>query len=501
MTLFPRMIRNREGAHPGARRASAVKPPRRRAGPRWAWLAFACASALIPASSPAQVVHEYTYASPHGDASGAVAIGDTLMFVNNNEDSFLRLYARYPGAGCSTVLYSINVKANLAFTGSDTTADLEAIVKMVDANGVRIYWLGSMSNSASGNLRPNRSRIFATQVNGDGLGSPPYTLSYLGRYDHLRDDIIAWDVNNLHGLGANYFGLAASAANNVNPKLASGFNVEGLTLAPDGTTAYISFRTPFVNCCGPTTSTSPRTHALIIPLLNMPALVTGNPTPGPGAAHFGAPILLALGTRGIRSIDYTYPGQYLITAGPADNVSSPPVAPLDFRLFTWSGNPLGPPPVERAATFAATYSPEGCIVPNSRITASTVAEFINDDGNNACWRSITCAVGPAADPLDVPLPTHGAGGVWFSRLPAPNPARRGMSFTITVPREQWVDVSIHDVAGRQLATLWHGSLSAGEHDFSWSGVPRSARHEPAGLYWVRVRAGDGAEAKPFMLTP
>jgi hypothetical protein len=57
------------------------------------------------------------------------------------------------------------------------------------------------------------------------------------------------------------------------------------------------------------------------------------------------------------------------------------------------------------------------------------------------------------------------------------------------------------VAGRHLATLWHGSLSAGEHDFSWSGEPRSARHEPAGLYWVRVRAGDGAEAKPFMLTP
>jgi hypothetical protein len=76
----------------------------------------------MPASSPAQVVHEYSYASPHGDASGAVAIGDTLMFVNNNEDSFLRLYARYPGAGLSTVLYSINVKTNLALSGSDTTA-------------------------------------------------------------------------------------------------------------------------------------------------------------------------------------------------------------------------------------------------------------------------------------------------------------------------------------------------------------------------------------------
>jgi hypothetical protein len=471
-----------------------------RAQLRWGFFAGACLSALAPGGARAQVIHEYTHSSPHGDASGAVAMGDSLMFINNNEDSVLRLYVRYPSAACDTVLYSINVKTSLAFSGSDTTADLEAIVKMADSSGVRIYWLGSMSNSASGNLRPNRSRLFATQVNGDGTGKPPYSLTFIGRYDNLRDDIIAWDVNNLHGLGANYFGLAASAANNVNPKAVNGFNVEGLTLAPDGHTAYIGFRTPFVNPSGPTTASSPRTHALIIPLLNMPDLVKGKPTLGPGAAHFGAPIVLALGTRGIRSIDFTYPGQYLISAGPADAVSSPPVAPTDFRLFTWTGDPLGPPPLERATTFAATYSPEGCILPNTRITASTVAQFINDDGNNTCWRSITCAIGAAADPLDVPPPAHGA-GVRFSRSPAPNPARHGIAFAITVPRAQRVDVSIHDVEGRLLATLWHGELAEGEHDFAWSGVAPSRGRARAGLYWVRLRAADVREAKPFMLTP
>jgi flagellar hook capping protein FlgD len=466
----------------------------------WALLAGAGLSLLAPAGAHAQVIHEYTYSAPHGDASGAVAMGDSLMFVNNNEDSVLRLYLRYPGLACDTVVYSINVKASLAFSGSDTTADLEAMVKMADSSGVRIYWLGSMSNSASGNLRPNRSRVFATQVIGDGTGTPPYTLGYIGRYDHLREDIIAWDVTNLHGLGANYFGLAASAANNVNPKATNGYNVEGLTLAPDGHTAYIGFRTPFVNCCGPTIAGSARTHALIVPLLNMPDLVKGKPTPGPGAAHFGAPIVLALGTRGIRSIDFTYPGQYLITAGPADNVSNPPVAPLNFRLFTWTGDPLGPPPLEHAVTFAGTYSPEGCILPNTRITASTVAQFINDDGNNLCWRTITCAIGGAADPLDVPPPVR-ASGVRFSRPPAPNPARHGISFVITVPRAQWVDLSIHDVEGRLLATLWRGELAEGEHDFSWSGVAQQGGRGPAGLYWARLRAADVKEARPFMLTP
>src|SRR5262245_41281055 len=136
---------------------------------RWVLLAGACLAVRAP-DARAQVIHEYTHSSPHGDASGAVTMGDSLMFVNHNEDSVLRLYRRYPGAACDTVLYSINVKTSLALTGSDTTADLEAMVKMVDSSGVRIYWLGSMSNSASGNLRPNRSRVFATEVIGDGTG-------------------------------------------------------------------------------------------------------------------------------------------------------------------------------------------------------------------------------------------------------------------------------------------------------------------------------------------
>jgi hypothetical protein len=32
-------------------------------------------------------------------------------------------------------------------------------------------------------------------------------------------------------------------------------------------------------------------------------------------------------------------------------------------------------------------------------------------------------------------------------------------------------------------------------------VSRDARHGLAGLYWVRLRAGDGTDARPFMLTP
>ncbi len=463
---------------------------------RAAGLVLASLSALMPNGSRAQIVQSWSHSAPFGDASGAVAVGDTLMFVNNNEDAVLRLYARYPTVACPAAIYSLNVQPGLGLTGTDLTVDLESAVKLEDDNGTRIFWLGSLGNSANGNLRPNRSRLFATQVIGDGTGSPPYRLGYLGRYDQLRDDIIAWDVNNLHGLGANYFGLAASAASGVSPKLVKGLNVEGLALAPNGTTAYIGFRTPLVNGNGPTTSNSPRTHALIVPLLNMPDLATGNPSPGPGAAQFGAPIVLPLGSRGIRSIDRTATGEYLITAGPADVVSHPPVAPLNFRVFRWSGHPLAVP-VELATSFAASESPEACLPPAAPIVATSVAQFINDDGGSTCWRSMTCPIGVAVGSLEVGTEPKSSSDVHFSRPPSPCPAHDRVTFAIDIPREQWVELTIQDVEGRRVATLWSGVLGAGEHDFSWSGATTGAFRPRAGIYWARLRAAAVKEARSF----
>jgi len=462
---------------------------------RCLWLLAAGLALLASAPARAQVIQQWTHKAAFGDASAAIGMSDTLMFVANNENEVLGLYSRHTTASCHVAVWSFNARPLLGGTGSDSSADLESAVRL----GNVIYWLGGLDNNKSGALRPNRDRIFATMINGNGSGSPPFSLSYLGRYDKLREDIIAWDVGNHHGLGANHFGLAASAANNVAPQQANGFNVEGLTIAPDGNTAYIAFRAPLVNPSGPTTSSSPRTAALIVTLTNLGNLVTGNPTPGPGAATFGPPIVLPLGSRGIRSIDYTQHDQYLITAGPTDAVSNPPVAPLDFRLFTWSGYATNQP-VERVTTFDASFSPEGCILPNEPITAQTIAEFVSDDGGgNGCWRSLTSKVGLTIGWVDVPPPADLSGAVRFSRPPAPNPARQGVSFAIALPRDEMIDLSIDDLAGRRIATLWHGDLAAGEHPFIWDGVAADGLHQGSGVYWVRLRAGDGTSTTRFAL--
>src|SRR5207237_7094007 len=118
----------------------------------------------------------------------------------------------------------------------------------------------------------------------------------------------------------------------------SGFNVEGLTMAPDGVTAYVGFRAPLV----PTTS---RRLALIVPIANVASLVAADGGLA-GSASFGAPIEIDLGRRGIRSIDRNASGEYLIVAGPPDADTG--AAPKDFRLFTWTGSASDAPVLHTA---------------------------------------------------------------------------------------------------------------------------------------------------------
>ncbi|MEY4388055.1 MAG: Leukotoxin [Verrucomicrobiota bacterium] len=380
----------------------------------------------------AQVIQTWTQKSLAGDTSTAgessavVAMDGNYMFVADNEHETLRLFQRFPVSSCVDPLYSTNMRPWLNLTSTNPEDDIESAVMTSSGGTNRIYWLGSHSNSKSGgNLRPNRDRLFATQVNGNGSGSPAYSLAYVGRYDHLRTDLASWDRNNLHGLGSNYFGLVASTNSGVPSEANNGFNIEGLAMAPDGTNAWIAFRAPLVNGFGPTTNLAPRTHALIVPLKNLAALVAGSPTPGPGAAQFGAPIRLNLGGRGIRSLDVNAAGQYLITAGPTGDVSAPPVAPLNFRLFTWTGS-TNDAPLERTTDFPTDYSPEGAVLPSGALDANAVVQFVSDDAV-ACWKSFTANVGTAILPppfsLSLAAPSNGVAQLNLA-------AQTGLTYTV-----------------------------------------------------------------------
>jgi uncharacterized protein len=296
------------------------------------------------------------------DASTAIAIDANYMFVANDEDQSLRLYERNDSG---LALTSFDFTSSLGLQGS-SEVDIEASTR----TGNTIYWMGSHANNSSAEDRPNRERIFATEISGTGNNA---TLSFQGYYKFLEDDLIAWDNANGHGLGAGFLGLAASAATGVQPEGNNGFNIEGLTLAPNSTTAYVSFRAPIE-------PTSNRTQALIVPVTNFTNLLS--PTGGTqGSANFDTPIFLDLGGRGIRSIERNSNNEYLIVAGPSGTATG--TAPNDFRLYTWTGNPTDAPEL-RAANLTALNtggSFESIVEVPNNLNSTSQIQLLVDNGD------------------------------------------------------------------------------------------------------------------------
>jgi Bacterial Ig-like domain (group 3)/Protein of unknown function (DUF3616) len=258
------------------------------------------------------------YFSGAANASAAVDVGNGYAIVGDDESDVLHLYNL---ADSGAPVASFDFTSQLPFGSAEI--DIEAAAR----EGNIIYWEGSMSTSSSGNLAPSRSTVFATQINGSGAST---TLSYLGSYTGLLNDLITWDQNNGSGLGANYLGLAASAAAGTGGHEADALNVEGLEFAgPNSSTAYLAFRAPLE----PTTN---RHLAMLIPVTNFTSL-TASGNPGATHATFGAPIFMDLGGLGIRDIKENANGQYLIIAGTADDTNS------GFVLYSWDGNPAHAP--------------------------------------------------------------------------------------------------------------------------------------------------------------
>ncbi|WP_293338152.1 CARDB domain-containing protein [Microcoleus sp. CAWBG58] len=294
------------------------------------------------------------------DASTAIAIDSNYMVVADDEDQTIRLYDR---ANSGLPVKTFNFTNSLGLTDISGGIPREIDIEASTRAGNKIYWLASHSNASGGNLRPNRYRLFATDISGSGATT---NLTFAGKYDNLRNDLIAWG-------NTNGFNFTASAAAGKIPEATTldGFNIEGLTLAPNGTTAYVAFRAPQV-------PTSDRTKALIAPITNFTELVTATAT----SAMIGAPIQLDLGGRGIRSIDRNANNEYLIVAGPADSATG--TAPKDFRLYTWTGNPADAPQVRSANLTAlnAGGSFESIVEVPSNLTNSSQIQLLVDNGDN-----------------------------------------------------------------------------------------------------------------------
>ncbi len=279
------------------------------------------------------------------DASTSTPIGPTTLAVADDEDSVLRYYRQ---SLSGPPLQSQDFNPQLG--GSTQESDLEGSTRI----GNRVYWLGSHSNNSSGEVQEGRYRLFATDI----VSSTQ--LSFVGRYDNLRDDLFSWYADS-------FLGLEESAAPGVSPEDPDGigFNIEGFTVSPRGNQAYIGFRAPLIG---------PQNEALIAPLYFLDRVATGRAL----RTYLGRPILLDLGGRGIRSIECNGSG-CLIVAGPVASEANPPLA-RDFKLFTWNGSYFGRAQ-ERAANLTG-LNPEAIAeLPLGSLNASSPIELISDNGD------------------------------------------------------------------------------------------------------------------------
>jgi hypothetical protein len=102
------------------------------------------------------------------------------------------------------------------------------------------------------------------------------------------------------------------------------------------------------------------------------------------------------------------------------------------------------------------------------------------------WRPVADAAGPEIS------------GVWIER-DGPNPfaTRTGVRFFLASPAD--VHISVCDVTGREVARLMEGRREPGPHAIAWDGRDGDGRPAPAGVYLLRVRAGDRTAARALVL--
>jgi hypothetical protein len=116
----------------------------------------------------------------------------------------------------------------------------------------------------------------------------------------------------------------------------------------------------------------------------------------------------------------------------------------------------------------------------------------NPDGTLHRFDIYTAAFPIGNNSADV---ASGTGKVqWPSRLvlssPSPNPVFGSVSLAYGLPEEGRVRLTVHDVSGRQVATLFDGERPAGWHSVTWDGHRDSGGRMAAGVYFVRI-TGEG----------
>jgi hypothetical protein len=128
-------------------------------------------------------------------------------------------------------------------------------------------------------------------------------------------------------------------------------------------------------------------------------------------------------------------------------------------------------------------------------------------GNDTDWGNAVVAIGAGRYVVAGHTESWGAGGfdAWLLELtdsairtpelgsasaptslspPRPNPVQDSVAFSVHVPCEGSLDLSVVNAAGERVRTLHSGTAKAGRHEFAWDVRNDAARRVATGVYFV-----------------
>ena len=98
-------------------------------------------------------------------------------------------------------------------------------------------------------------------------------------------------------------------------------------------------------------------------------------------------------------------------------------------------------------------------------------------------------MGDACDPTGVEVETR-LGDAFGLRGIEPNPFRSSTKVVFALPEAGRATIEVFDVAGRRVRTLENREFAAGSHSVTWNGLDEGGRQVGAGIFLVRLVAGD-----------
>jgi len=123
--------------------------------------------------------------------------------------------------------------------------------------------------------------------------------------------------------------------------------------------------------------------------------------------------------------------------------------------------------------------------------AAAVGELHED--NNKGYTTMKVSGGSSVGVTSTIVPTA------YRLFPAvPNPFRGRTTLTFDLPVAGHTSLMVYDIAGRRVATLANGVLSAGRHELAWDGRAENGASAPAGVYFCRLRSETFAESRRLL---